>query len=471
MSKGSEGARPGTNSVAAPLISRIAYQASHIAHQSTTQYRNTAPEQRPNGSSHQPWRPTNRTNQTLWFAVDPWPNLPFPSHHLVLLCVTVLLIATAGTSATRPSSTVSSSLSSNVVAAPPNCTPPQPNETHPALRAITTPRTVFQDLQRHLDRAPSSHSPTVHEESEEEDPFTYKKFESIAIRPAPDSYTSSADDDSTTFTIPKLRVRTGAPSPSLHSGYEINRNLNGANDRCSQCSIPLPSPGLSEDNNTASPTSPTTPPSAAESFPEKPASIFSKPSFIFRFSPPILLPSMKSKKLQKKALPAQQVHQVDDHDMVLDVETSLVGKDATAPVVRSASNIAPIPQWKSPAPVPAPVVDVPPPHLAHGAAKQPDTGVSTNLKTTTIPRVEDDEFSQFITQMSFSKRGSIMLAGKKPEVVSPPDAGALNDAPASERPSPSSPVSSCTVPYGQVASRRVRFHGAENTYHDADHHR
>lgn len=130
--------------------------------------------------------------------------------------------------------------------------------------------------------------------------------------------------------------------------------------------------------------------------------------------------------------------------MALDVETSLVGKDATAPVVRSASNNASIPQWKSPAPVPAPVVDVPPPHLAHGAAKQSDTGVSTNLKTTAIPRVEDDEFSQFITQMSFSKRGSIMLAGKKPEVISAPDAGAhlegaMNDAPASERSSPPRP--------------------------------
>ncbi|KAK8094505.1 TBC domain-containing protein [Apiospora hydei] len=156
---------------------------------------------------------------------------------------------------------------------------------------------------------------------------------------------------------------------------------------------------------------------------------------------------MKPKKLQKKVLSAQQLHQVDqvdDHEMALDVETALVGKDATAPVARSASNNAPIPQWKSTAPVPAPVIGSPPPHLAHGAAKQPDTGVSTNLKTTPIPRVEDDEFSQFITQMSFSKRGSIMLAGKKPDVVSVPDAGAnrdgaMNDALPSERPSPPRP--------------------------------
>ncbi|KAK8094506.1 TBC domain-containing protein [Apiospora hydei] len=116
--------------------------------------------------------------------------------------------AIAGSPATRPCSTVSSSLSSHVVAAaPPNCTPPRPNETHPALRTIiTTPRTVAQDLQRHSGRAPSSYSPTVHEESEEEeeDPFTYKRFESIVIRAAPDSYLSSAND-STTFTIPKLR--------------------------------------------------------------------------------------------------------------------------------------------------------------------------------------------------------------------------------------------------------------------------
>ncbi|KAK7977578.1 TBC domain-containing protein [Apiospora saccharicola] len=266
-------------------------------------------------------------------------------------------IAIAGAPATRPSFTVSSSLSSNhtVAAAPPPTRtppqPPQPNETHPALRTITTPCTLAQDLQRHSGRTASSHSPTVHEESEEEeDPFTYKRFESIAIRTAPDSYTNSAND-STTFTIPKLRIKTGAPIPSPHSDCEITRNLNGAND---------------------------------------------------------------------------------------------LGKDATAPVVRSASNNTSIPQWKSTAPVPAPVVDVPPPHLAHGAAKQPDTGVSTNLKTTAIPRVEDDEFSQFITQMSFSKRGSIMLAGKKPEVVSTPDAGAhhegaLNDAPSSERPSPPRP--------------------------------
>ncbi|KAK8039191.1 TBC domain-containing protein [Apiospora rasikravindrae] len=170
--------------------------------------------------------------------------------------------AYAGSPATRPSSTVSSSLSSHVVAAAPPNRSPQPNETHPALRAIiTTPRTVVQDLQRHSGRGASSYSSTVHEESEdeEEDPFTYKRFESIAIRTAPDSYLSSANE-STTFTIPKLRVKTGAPLPTPHSGCEINRNLNGANDRCSQCSIPLPSPGLSEDNNTASPTSPTTPP-------------------------------------------------------------------------------------------------------------------------------------------------------------------------------------------------------------------
>ncbi|KAK8025662.1 TBC domain-containing protein [Apiospora arundinis] len=314
-------------------------------------------------------------------------------------------IAIAGAPVTRPSST--------------------PNDTHPALRATTTPRTTASDLQRQSGRAASSKSPTVHEESEEEDPFTYKKFESIAIRAAPDPSVSSASD-STTFTIPKLRVKTGAHSPSQHSDCEITRSLNGANDRCSQCSIPLPSPGLSEDNNTASPTSPTTPPLGCRVFPRE-AGFHSFQILHFSLSPSILLPSMKSKKLQKKAHPAQQVHQVDDHDMALDVETSLVGKDATAPVVRSASNRAPIPQWKSPAPVPAPVVDVPPPHLAHGAAKQPDTGVSSNLKTATIPRVEDDEFSQFITQMSFSKRGSIMLAGKKPDLVATLDAGANRD--------------------------------------------
>ncbi|KAK8107739.1 TBC domain-containing protein [Apiospora kogelbergensis] len=104
--------------------------------------------------------------------------------------------------------------------------------------------------------------------------------------------------------------------------------------------------------------------------------------------------------------------------------------------------MVPIPQWKSPAaPVPAPVVDMPPPHLAHGAAKQSDTGVSTNTKSATVPKVEDDEFSQFITQMSFSKRGSIMLAGKKPDLVAAVDAGAsrdgaADDAPVSEQSSP-----------------------------------
>ncbi|KAK6825168.1 TBC domain-containing protein [Apiospora arundinis] len=302
-------------------------------------------------------------------------------------------IAIAGAPVTRPSST--------------------PNDTHPALRATTTPRTTASDLQRQSGRAASSKSPTVHEESEEEDPFTYKKFESIAIRAAPDPSVSSASD-STTFTIPKLRVKTGAHSPSQHSDCEITRSLNGANDRCSQCSIPLPSPGLSEDNNTASPTSPTTPPLGCRVFPRE-AGFHSFQILHFSLSP----------------LDIIAIYEVQ--------EAAEEGASRTA--VRSASNRAPIPQWKSPAPVPAPVVDVPPPHIAHGAAKQPDTGVSSNLKTATIPRVEDDEFSQFITQMSFSKRGSIMLAGKKPDLVATLDAGANrdgagDDALVSEQPSP-----------------------------------
>lgn len=286
--------------------------------------------------------------------------------------------------ATRPTSHISTSGPAPVVVAPPHPPPAgplplPPTEQHPAFRTGTATRADANDPKRDSGHAPttSSYSQTFYEESsEDEDPFPYERINSVRrTRILPELF------------VPPLRIRSSSPT-SLYSGdHRRGLSLDGTNSN-SQSSIPLSSPRSSE-ANTTSPTSPITPP---QNFPEKtPSSIFFRRSFSFRSSSGS---SMKStRRLRKKSQP-QAV--VEDH-----------GEETPAPSPKGAKTTAS-----------SPLVNVAPPRDGDGqlggtfsdrARPTPD---SPNLTSAHAP--DGDDFAEFVHQISFSKRGSIMLGGKRP---------------------------------------------------------
>ncbi|KAI1388804.1 TBC domain-containing protein [Hypoxylon trugodes] len=230
-----------------------------------------------------------------------------------------------------------------VVVPPPR--PAPPTEQHPALRTISTPRTIEQSGKRDSGHSPSTPSSwTIREDSEtdDEDPFAYENVQRFPeIKP--------------------LQLRTRSASPSLYSRQE--ERVSESNSRASAPSI---SPALS-DGETVSPTSPTTPPSG-----------FSK-----RFARSFSLRSNSSKssiarmgRLRKKS--ANEVAPCADNPSY-----PLKGQDGSAP--------------KSPSGRLSPLPD------PHGSPV-----ISTTIPTESL--LEDD----FMTQLSFSKRGSIIFGGKHP---------------------------------------------------------
>ncbi|KAI1471557.1 TBC domain-containing protein [Daldinia caldariorum] len=123
-----------------------------------------------------------------------------------------------------------------IVIPPPR--PPPPTEQHPALRTISNPRTSVDTRKRDSCLSPTtvSSSWTIREDTEtdDEDPFTYGKIPKYGeIRP--------------------LQLTTRSASPSLYSRQE--GRVSESNSRAS-----APSPAFS-DGDTVSPTSPITPPS------------------------------------------------------------------------------------------------------------------------------------------------------------------------------------------------------------------
>ncbi|KAK9769392.1 hypothetical protein AB5N19_00919 [Seiridium cardinale] len=315
--------------------------------------------------------------------------------------------------ATRPTSCVSTPGPAPVVVTPPYPPPSgplplPPTEEHPAFRTLSTARTYIDDPKRDSGHATtlSSQAHTFYEESsEDDDPFPYEKIGSFR-RPkfVPE------------LLVPPLRIRSSSPT-SLYSDYQSRGySVDGTNNH-SRTSIPLSSPGLSE-ANTVSPTSPTTPP---PNFPDKTSSssIFSRRSFSFRSAGP----SMKSTKRLKKKHQPQAV--VEDHEETPALSPKGAKTAASSPLV----NVAPPPRNGD----------------GHDGARSPN---SPKLSGASAP--DGDDFADFVHQISFSKRGSIMLGGKRPSrhaATMSNDSGFAQREPAQEqRPPRAFPLAPSVIP-------------------------
>lgn len=256
------------------------------------------------------------------------------------------------------------------------------------------------------------------EDQEDEDPFPYEKIQSARrskFVPA--------------LVVPPLRIRSSSPTSLYAQTHNIlgrgdDLDLGGTNNN-SVSSIPLHSPGLSE-ANTVSPTSPTTPP---PNFPvvgktSASSSIFSRRSFSFRTSGSSSMKSskrLKKKKQQEKQQGKQQQQQQqqrpplsespaearDEEPSTANPTLSLDGAKATT----SSST--------------APVTVVAPPrngdeqssrdHHQENYHHSSSTRLPNSPKLVTDASAHDgDDFADFVQQISFSKRGSIMLGGMRP---------------------------------------------------------
>lgn len=244
--------------------------------------------------------------------------------------------------------------------------PLPPTDEHPALRTDT-----IHDPKRDSGHAPttSSQARTFYEESsEDEDPFPYERIKSFQ--------------------------RTKIVQTSL---YLENENANGGrsssstNNSNSQSSIPLPSLG-SSGADTASPTSPTTPP---PNFPDSSssASFFSRRPFSFRSS----RSSMKSTRRLKKKHQPQAVAVVGALD-----NDGIKTPDPLPNGAKTATN--------------SPLADVAPPRNGDEQRCSDRARPSYSPKLTNASAPDGDDFAEFVQQISFSKRGSIMLGGKRPSI-------------------------------------------------------
>ncbi|KAI4870753.1 TBC domain-containing protein [Hypoxylon rubiginosum] len=253
---------------------------------------------------------------------------------------------------------------SPVVVPPPR--PAPPTEQHPALRTISSPQS-FEEV-RKRDSAHGATTPTsswtIHEDSEtdDEDPFTYENIQKFPeVRP--------------------LQLRTRSVSPSLYSYahkeevYSQHEERDRASESNSRGSAPSISPDLS-DGGTVSPTSPTTPPS---NFSKRFARSFSLRSNSSKSS------GSKMKRLRKKS-PSDGAPCADPG-----YGYPLIGQDGAA--------------LKSPNSPPSGRLS---PAQAHAPGSDPHGSpiILTSIPTESL--LEDD----FMTQLSFSKRGSIVFRTK-----------------------------------------------------------
>lgn len=248
---------------------------------------------------------------------------------------------------------------SPVVIPPPR--PAPPTEKHPALRTISSPQSFEEARKRdsaHGAPTTPTSSWTIHEDSEtdDEDPFAYENIQKFPeVRP--------------------LQLRTRSVSPSLYtyahkdevqSHYEERER---ASESHSRTSAPSSSPALS-DGGTVSPTSPTTPPA---NFSKRFARSFSLRSNSSKSS------GSKMKRLRKKS--------ASDGAPCANPGYPLIGQDGAAP--------------NSPNPPPSGRLSPAPSSDPHGSPI-----ILTSIPTESL--LEDD----FMTQLSFSKRGSIVFRTK-----------------------------------------------------------
>ncbi|CAJ2511498.1 Uu.00g071230.m01.CDS01 [Anthostomella pinea] len=293
----------------------------------------------------------------------------------------------------RPISCITASLPNRTPQPPPR--PAPPTEQHPALRTITTPRSTQDTAKRDSGHAPtvSSHTRTYDEEDssdeDDDDPFAYEKIDTLP--PVPQ--------------VLPLRLKGGSISPSIYS--EPDLDLRRVSEAGSGISSPLSSPALS-DGNTVSPASPVTPPV----------------QFTKRFGRAFSLRSTSSsssratgtmKRLRKKSLsgvPSPHTSGTTESGMsgTGRGEGALGSPLILLSALGSAANNSPLP--------PHPHL-----HLVHHAHNTRNLDATTAtpsgdphlspIISTTIPTdslIEDD----FMTQLSFSKRGSIIFGGQRP---------------------------------------------------------
>ncbi|KAL7623939.1 hypothetical protein AAE478_005496 [Parahypoxylon ruwenzoriense] len=239
-----------------------------------------------------------------------------------------------------------------VVVPPPR--PAPPTEQHPALRTISSPRPAEGWGKRDSAHAPTSplSTFTIREDSEtdDEDPFTYEN-----VRKFP--------------RIEPHQLRTRSVSPSLYSPRE--ERVSESNSRAS---IPLSSPALS-DGETVSPVSPATPPA---NFSKRFARSFSLRSNSSKTS------ITKMKRLRKKIAANDGAPCADNENPGRPLSGQDNDKVGSAP--KSLSG-----RWS------------PTPSDPHGSP----------IISTTIP-TESLLGDEFMTQLSFTKRGSLIFGAKSP---------------------------------------------------------
>ncbi|XDG03327.1 hypothetical protein ABKA04_002942 [Annulohypoxylon sp. FPYF3050] len=247
---------------------------------------------------------------------------------------------------------------SPIVVPPPR--PAPPTEQHPALRTISSPRIEA------IEKRDSGHSPatpssswTIREDSEtdDEDPFAYENIQKFPeIKP--------------------LTLITRSASPSIYA------RVSESNSRASAPSI---SPALS-DGETVSPTSPTTPSSNFSRFAR---------SFSLRSSRSNSSKSSFSKmnRLRKKATNPESANPANLSNLANDGKERGPGVENPGYPLNGQDRSAP----KSISGTLSPASD------PHGSPI-----ISTTIPTDSL--LEDD----FMTQLSFSKRGSIIFGAKHP---------------------------------------------------------
>ncbi|KAI5863383.1 rab-GTPase-TBC domain-containing protein [Durotheca rogersii] len=246
-----------------------------------------------------------------------------------------------------------------VVVPPPR--PPFPTEQHPALRTISSPRSTAAPEKRDSGHVPTPSSTfTIQEDSEtdDEDPFTYEHVRKIpAIRP--------------------LRLRTRSASPSLYPSHEGR-----VSESYSRASVPASSPALS-DGETVSPASPTTPPF---NFPRRFARSLSLRSSSSRTS------TSKMRRLRKKLAANDGEPCVTDGHPGHPVSDQNRDQGGSAPKGPNLSSSSSSSSRFSPAP----------------SDPRGSPIISTAIPTDSL--LDDD----FMTQLSFSKRGSLIFGAKSP---------------------------------------------------------
>ncbi|KAH8677466.1 rab-GTPase-TBC domain-containing protein [Xylariales sp. PMI_506] len=343
-------------------------------------------------------------------------------------------------SSRRPVSVASAPSPAPVVIAPPRG-PAPPREQHPAFR--TTPQTDPRESKRDSGLAPttSSRAGTLYE-SEGEDPFQYDKTTNpqqpwikkanpdllippLRLKPSNSSVQQTSNEHhqqqqkqqherqrqqhQSQSQSPSRRQPPSVPPPPPPPQAYLTSCINNSGDQ----SVPPHSPSLT-DAETLSPDSLDTPPANfLDKFPV-PSAFIPRALNNFRTSG-----SMKSKRLRKKSVP-QVLSEVEDPPTpavpIREVQQPPVQRTTIAhPVTATAhaNNISTsarsgVPLARTPSAAPPRNMGTP----AHHNARTPGME-SPRLEGNTNTSGGDD-FLDFLNNVSFSKRGSIILGGHRP---------------------------------------------------------